>query len=190
MLIRSLLICVEFFKINVLLFQGILALTKMYVIMVPLSTGIWSEIFNQYIVACFSDYSEINGPHSYIALLRDDGNKQALYLLPNRVLCPRNSLSYFIPVTPRPPPYFRSCWSDHFLISTQCFMIQFSMSQALPVHPDRHYRLRGFQPVLDYILVIRIGYTGAAVATALTYFLFAVIKEVYFRTRCKNALPD
>ncbi len=47
-----------------------------------------------------------------------------------------------------------------------------------------------FNLLLDYILVMRIGYTGAAVATALTYFLFAVIKEVYFRTRCKNALPD
>ena len=45
-----------------------------------------------------------------------------------------------------------------------------------------------FNLVLDYILVIRIGYTGAAIATALTYFLFAVIKEVYFRTRCIESI--
>jgi O-antigen/teichoic acid export membrane protein len=38
---------------------------------------------------------------------------------------------------------------------------------------------------LDYILVSRIGFIGAAVATALSYFLMSVVKIFYFRKYCK-----
>ena len=43
-----------------------------------------------------------------------------------------------------------------------------------------------FNLVLDYILVGRIGFMGAAIATSTTYFLMAVIKEVYFRKYCRS----
>ena len=43
-----------------------------------------------------------------------------------------------------------------------------------------------FNLVLDYILVGRIGFMGAAIATSITYFLMAVIKEVYFRKYCRS----
>jgi O-antigen/teichoic acid export membrane protein len=36
----------------------------------------------------------------------------------------------------------------------------------------------------DYILVSRIGYIGAAIATAVTYLLLAIAREVYFRKFC------
>ncbi len=39
---------------------------------------------------------------------------------------------------------------------------------------------------LDYILVNRIGFMGAAIATSITYFLMAIIKEVYFRKYCRS----
>jgi O-antigen/teichoic acid export membrane protein len=45
-----------------------------------------------------------------------------------------------------------------------------------------------FNLVLDYILVGRIGYIGAAIATSTTYFLMAVIKEVYFRKYCRSVV--
>jgi Na+-driven multidrug efflux pump len=38
---------------------------------------------------------------------------------------------------------------------------------------------------LDYILVSRIGFIGAAVATALSYFLMTAFKIFYFRKYCK-----
>ena len=41
---------------------------------------------------------------------------------------------------------------------------------------------------LDYILVSRIGFIGAAVATALTYFLMTVAKIFYFRQYCKQLI--
>jgi len=43
-----------------------------------------------------------------------------------------------------------------------------------------------FNLVLDYILVGRIGFMGAAIATSITYFLMAVIKEIYFRKYCRS----
>jgi len=42
-----------------------------------------------------------------------------------------------------------------------------------------------FNLVLDYILVGYIGFMGAAIATSVTYFLIALIKEVYFRKYCR-----
>jgi len=39
---------------------------------------------------------------------------------------------------------------------------------------------------LDYILVRRIGFIGAAVATSVSYFLLALAIEVYFRKYCKT----
>jgi len=38
---------------------------------------------------------------------------------------------------------------------------------------------------LDYILVSRIGFIGAAVATSLSYFLMTAVKIFYFRKYCK-----
>jgi len=43
-----------------------------------------------------------------------------------------------------------------------------------------------FNLTLDYILVGRIGFMGAAIATSITYFLMAMIKEVYFRKYCRS----
>ncbi len=44
----------------------------------------------------------------------------------------------------------------------------------------------GFNLLLDYILVARIGFMGAAVATAATYLLIAAIKEVCYRKYCRS----
>jgi O-antigen/teichoic acid export membrane protein len=39
---------------------------------------------------------------------------------------------------------------------------------------------------LDYLLVSRIGFIGAAIATAFTYFLMAALKTYYFRKYCRQ----
>jgi O-antigen/teichoic acid export membrane protein len=41
---------------------------------------------------------------------------------------------------------------------------------------------------VDYILVSRIGFIGAAIATAGTYFLLAIAREVYFRKCCIESI--
>jgi O-antigen/teichoic acid export membrane protein len=41
---------------------------------------------------------------------------------------------------------------------------------------------------LDYILISRIGFIGAAVATTITYFFLALAREIYFRKYCRVAI--
>jgi Na+-driven multidrug efflux pump len=43
---------------------------------------------------------------------------------------------------------------------------------------------------LDYLLIGRIGYIGAAVATAITYFFLALAREIYFRRNFKISMSD
>ena len=38
---------------------------------------------------------------------------------------------------------------------------------------------------LDFILVSRMGYIGAAYATSITYLILTLIKEFYFRRSCR-----
>jgi O-antigen/teichoic acid export membrane protein len=45
-----------------------------------------------------------------------------------------------------------------------------------------------FNLSLDYILVSRIGFLGAAIATVVTYFLLAVAREIYFKKYCRASL--
>jgi O-antigen/teichoic acid export membrane protein len=40
----------------------------------------------------------------------------------------------------------------------------------------------------DYILISRIGFLGAAIATAITYFLLAIAREIYFRKFCMKSI--
>jgi O-antigen/teichoic acid export membrane protein len=42
---------------------------------------------------------------------------------------------------------------------------------------------------LDYVLVSYMGFIGAAIATAFTYFLMAGMKFMYFRMCCKTLIP-
>jgi O-antigen/teichoic acid export membrane protein len=39
---------------------------------------------------------------------------------------------------------------------------------------------------LDYLLVGRVGFIGAAIATAITYSLLAIAREIYFRKYCRG----
>lgn len=41
---------------------------------------------------------------------------------------------------------------------------------------------------LDYVFVSHIGFVGAAIATAFTYFLMAALKTYYFRKHCKQLI--
>jgi O-antigen/teichoic acid export membrane protein len=45
-----------------------------------------------------------------------------------------------------------------------------------------------FNLSLDYILVSRIGFLGAAIATVVTYFLLAVAREIYFKKYCRASI--
>jgi O-antigen/teichoic acid export membrane protein len=43
-----------------------------------------------------------------------------------------------------------------------------------------------FNLSLDYIMIKHVGFIGAAIATAITYFLLAIAREIYFRKCCQN----
>ena len=45
-----------------------------------------------------------------------------------------------------------------------------------------------FNLSLDYLLISRIGFIGAAVATAITYFFLALAREIYFRKNCRISM--
>jgi O-antigen/teichoic acid export membrane protein len=42
--------------------------------------------------------------------------------------------------------------------------------------------------ILDYILVSRIGFIGAAIATTMAYVAMTLMKFIYFRTRCLHLI--